>query len=41
MNMAMEEVKTEVWRFVQYYHRTRICTFNEDSYLPKVYREKL
>lgn len=27
MKMTMEEVKTEVWRFVQYYNRTRICTF--------------
>ncbi|MDD7612471.1 MAG: hypothetical protein PUJ82_16310, partial [Spirochaetales bacterium] len=25
MKMTMEEVKTEVWRFVQYYNRTRIC----------------
>ena len=41
MKMTMEEVKTEVWRFVQYYNRTRICTFNEGGYPPVVYREKV
>ncbi len=39
--MTMEEVKTEVWRFVQYYNRIRICTFNEGGYPPVVYREKV
>lgn len=39
--MTMEEVKTEVWRFVQYYNRIRICTFNEGGYPPAVYREKV
>jgi len=29
------------WRFVQYYNRTRICTFNEGGYPPVVYREKV
>lgn len=41
MKMTMEEVKTEVWRFVQYYNRTRICTFNEGGYPPVVYRKKV
>ena len=41
MKMTMEEVKTEVWRFVQYYNRTRICTFNEGGYPPVVYMEKV
>ena len=41
MKMTMEEVKTEVWRFVQYYNRTRICTFNEGGYPPVIYREKV
>lgn len=41
MKMTMEEVKTEVWRFVQYYNRTRICTFNKGGYPPVVYREKV
>ena len=41
MKMTMEEVKTEVWRFVQYYNRIRICTFNEGGYPPVVYREKV
>ena len=41
MKMTMEEVKTEVWRFVQYYNRTRICTFNEGGDPPVVYREKV
>ena len=39
--MTMEEVKTEVLRFVQYYNRTRICTFNEGGDPPVVYREKV
>ena len=39
--MTMEEVKTEVLRFVQYYNRTRICTFNEGGYPPVVYMEKV
>ena len=39
--MTMEEVKNEVWRFVQYYNRTRVCTFNEGGYPPVVYREKV
>ena len=41
MKMTMEEVKTEVRRFVQYYNRTRICTFNEGGYPLVVYREKV
>lgn len=41
MKMAMEEVKTEVWRFVQYYNRIRVCTFNEGGYPPVVYRKKV
>ncbi|MGP1491583.1 MAG: IS3 family transposase [Treponema sp.] len=39
--MTREEVKTQVWRFVQYYNRTRICSFNEGGYPPVVYREKV
>ena len=39
--ITREEVKMEVWRFVQYYTRTRICTFNEGGYPPVVYREKV
>ena len=27
--MTIEQMKTEVWRFVQYYNRKRVCTFNE------------
>ena len=41
MKMTIEEVKTEVWRFVQYYNRIRICTFNKGGYPPAVYREKV
>ena len=41
MKMTMEEVKTEVRRFVQYYNRTRICTFNEGGYPTVVYRKKV
>lgn len=41
MNMTMEEVKTEVWRFVQYYNRTKICNFNEGCYPPAIYREEI
>lgn len=37
--MTVEEVKTEVWRFIQYYNRIRICTFNEGGYPPSIYRE--
>lgn len=40
MRMTMEEVKTAVWRFVQYYNRIRICSFNEGGFPPSVYREK-
>ena len=39
MKMTMEEVKTEVWRFIQYYNRIRICTFNKGGYPPSIYRE--
>lgn len=41
IKMTREEVKKEVWRFVQYYNRTRICTFNKGGYPPVVYKEKV
>ena len=40
-HMTTEEVKKEVWRFVQYYNRIRICTFNEGGYPPSVYRQRM
>ena len=38
--MTIEEMKTEVWRFVQYYNRQRVCTFNEGGWSPAIFREK-
>ena len=38
--MMVEEMKSEVWRFVQYYNRQRVCTFNEGGWPPAIFREK-
>lgn len=39
--MTMEEVKTEVWWFVQYYNRIRICSINEDIFPPSYLQRKM
>lgn len=38
--MTIEQMNSEVWRFVQYYNRQRVCTFNEGGYPPSVFRER-
>ena len=39
-NMTIEQMKTEVWRFVQYYNRQRVCTFTEGGWPPSIFRER-
>lgn len=40
MELTMEEVKTIIWRYVNYYNRYRVTTVNPGGWPPVVYRLK-
>lgn len=40
MELTMEEVKTIIWRYVNYYNRHRVTTVNPGGWPPVVYRLK-
>lgn len=40
MELTMEEVKTIVWRYVNYYNRHRVTTVNPGGWPPVIYRLK-